>query len=1033
MTLSFRDPAWLLLILLALPLAWAGLRWFRSMSRARAWSAVIARSVLIALVAMMLAGAATVQRSDRLAVMALVDVSGSVQRFADFGTLPDGRKRTPAMAVRDWLNTAAGQRGPEDLLGVVVFDGSSLAVAAPSAPAAQRDADSSRGWSIDDLPLDLSLAEGTNIADALRFAGALFPPNVRKRVLLISDGATTAGDALAAADEIASIAGEGGGGVPIDALPIAYRVENETMIEFVDAPPRASRESLITVRVGLNSTGPTTGTLRLVREGQEIDINGDAPGYGRRVALEGGRQVIPIDVRTPAESVHRFRAYFEPDDPSRDTVVQNNSGEAFTVTPGKGRILFVDGVSHGGSGPGAILPNTLLRAALDVEVIPPGAMPTDLLALEEYDLVMLQNAPAEAMPPNGQALLASYVRDMGGGLVMIGGGDSFGAGGWNGGEVEEVMPVEMDLPEDLIVPSAAIVLVLDSSGSMNHHVLGGTRTQQQIANEAAALAIQTLDAQDLVGVIEFDNTHCTVVPLAPNSDAATSAARVRGISSGGGTNMYPALAEAGAMLRNVEAQVKLIIVLSDGVSMGSPMYGQSIAEQLAREDVKVSTIAVGDGADTEALEMIARAGGGEYYRVIDPNLLPQIFIREVRVVRKPMVRESPFTPRLTPVGSPVTSGLPSTLPTLHGLVLTQPRPDATAIDAIVAPTGEPVLSHWNVGLGQAAAWTSDASAWARDWINTPLYETLWTQLARTLSRPASDQQYEVITEARDGRLRIRLDAADDDGDPLDLLTVPGWVHTPSGERKAITLAQTGPGVYEAEIEANESGAYVTALTPRLGERRLAPVVAGAASATSPEYSRLQSDISLLRRLTEATGGRVLSWDSPQLANLFDRGDLPPTRALSPLWPTLLAWTIAVMLLDVGTRRIAWDRLLSQELATALRQHAQSTVRERGEQATATLGRLRGRSGKTEQASAPSPAPSSPPRRASAPKAAPDEAERRRSIREALQATQGRPPTPPSESKKSAPPAQEERGDAASGLLAAKKRARERFGEGGPES
>lgn len=1137
MGLIFREPVWLLTILLAVPTAWVGLLWFRTMSRWRALLAVALRSVLIALLSMVLAGAASVSTSDRLAVIALVDVSGSVRQFADFGLTPEGAKRTPADAVRDWLDMAASKRGPDDLLGVVIFDGDSLALASPAPPsramaASGKGTDSSEeplpdgrtsafGWRIENLPLDISLAEGTDIAGAIRFATALFPPDARRRLLLISDGNTTSGDAMSAAFESASLQpGEAdlniaANAIPIDVLPIAYNVRNETMIDFVDAPPQAARESLITIRVGLSATQPTGGTLRLMREGIELDVNGAAPGSGLHVDLAPGRQVIPLTVRTPPESVHRFRAVFEPDDASADSVVQNNKGDAFTITPGRGRILVVDGVGRGApTGPGAILPDTLRRAGLDIDVVPPGAIPMDLLSMQAYDLVILHNVSAEFVPQSIQSMLASYVRDLGGGLVMVGGADSFGAGGWNGGPIEEVLPVEMDLPEDLIIPSAAIVIVLDSSGSMRNRILGGMRTQQEIANEAAALAIQTLDPKDLVGVLEFNTDYHVVAPLGPNSDPETSAARVRAIAPDGGTNLYPALFEAGEMLRKANAQVKRIIVLSDGVSSGSPEYGRALAARLAIDNINVTTIAVGDGADTETLAGIAAAGGGAFYEVVDPNLLPQIFIREVRIVRKPMIREAVFQPRLTAAGSPITAGLPAPLPTLGGYVLTQPKPDTTAIDAILAPSGEPILAHWNIGLGQAAAWTSDASRWARAWINTPAYDMLWTQMARIISRPASNQQYDVRVETRDGVLRIRLDAADDEGNPLDLLTIPGWVYTPSGSRLDLSLSQTGPGVYEAEMSAPETGAYITALTPRLGPKRLSPIVAGASSATSPEFSRLQSNIARLRELSEATGGRILSWHnaaefSPSGAGgtgvgvarlsravdsggtapraesdvspdmLFDRTGVAPTRAMTPLLPTLLAWSVVVLLLDVGARRIAWDRLFSRELAAELRLHAAARVRERGVHATTTLGQLRrrasakasgGRSSRAlnrdrEGAAPPqnrdhesaipladpiergSPSGFPPPGRTERIKPPREDGEQRRAIRDALRAsrqgvggtgvspvnpgasTSGPPASSPydSESKKSAPSVSKQVSeDGAASLLAAKRRVRERL-------
>jgi len=934
--LHFREPLWLLAILLAIPLAWAALRSFQAMTRARAWSAVAARTTLIALIASMLAGAAAVRTTDKLAVIAVVDVSGSVRRFADLGVDNAGRRIPPAAAIRDWLAQATENRSREDLLGVVLFDAETMAVAAPAPPSAGQGPEGV-GWSVRDVPLDISMAEGTNLGQALRFAAALVPPDAAGRLLVVSDGASTEGDALEAARAVGETTD---GRLPIDVLPIAYGERREVYVEFVDAPPRAAREATVTVRIGLRATEETTGTLRLAREGRELDINGDAPGLGRRLTLDAGRRVELVEAPTPPSAIHRFRAFFEPDDPAADAVATNNEAEAVTVTPGRGSTLLLDGVGDGASP--TTLARTLRRSGLDVAVEPPGALPQDLLSLQAYDLVILENVAADEVPRQAQRMLAEHVRDLGAGLIMVGGPDSFGAGGWNGTPIEAVTPVEMDLPERLIVPSAAIMLVLDSSGSMSRSVLGGSRSQQEIANESAALAIQTLDETDLVGVIAFDNRYRVVVPLAPNEDPQRSANLVRGIAPGGGTDLNPALFEAGRMLRDVEAKVKHIIVLSDGRSKSSPVEAIEIARRLADEGVSVSTIAVGDQADTQTLAQIAQRGGGQHYEVIDPNTLPRIFIREIRVVRKPMVREGRFTPARTGQSSPLLRGVPSPPPALLGLVLTQPRDEPTVVTALAAPGGEPVLAHWNVGLGKAAAWTSDAGDdWAAPWIEAPAYETLWSQMARAIARPPSTQQYDLTTEVVDGELKMRLEAFDNEGDPLDGLSVDGWLYPPSEERRRVRLRQTGPGVYEAAAPAGRSGSYVAAITPRRAGQALPPIVGGASRATGPEYRRLRSDVETLRRLAEVSGGRALSWETPSEAGLYNRMDLAPRRAMTPLWPTLLWWAIGVFLLDVATRRIAWDRLLTREFKEQLRQHADEAVRARSAGAAATIRELRG--------------------------------------------------------------------------------------------
>jgi len=1019
-SLTLAQPWWLLLAALAAPLGVVALRSFDAMSRLRAWSAVVARGGLLALLAAMLAGAASVRQTDRLAVIGVVDVSDSVRRFGG------DADRNALERIRRWLIETSAERGPDDLLGVVAFDREAMAVLAPRGGFSRDDADAA--LSIEQTPLDVRMVDGTDIAKGLRLATAMFPPDAARRIVLISDGAQTAGDALAAAREGAG-AGEADAGrtIPIDVVPVSYRVERETMVEFVDAPPRASQEAAVAVRVGLRSTGPTSGVLRLFRQGRPIDINGEREGLGRRVAWEGGRTVETIELTLGEDPIHRFTAQFVPDDEASDALLANNRGDAFTVTPGRGSVLLVDGVSGGDpDGAGAILARTLRDSGLEVELVPPGAAPTDLLSMHAHDLIVFQNVPSEQIPRSTQALLRDYVSELGGGFVMIGGPDSFGAGGWNNTPVEDLLPVRLDLPERLIVPSAAIVLVLDSSGSMASNVLGGRRTQQQIANEGAALAIETLDEGDLIGVIKFSGGYDVTVPLQEMGQAPGAADRVRSIAPGGGTNLYPAMREAQRMLRDVDAQVKHVIVLSDGQSQGAPREGVAVAGAMRDEGVSVSTIAVGDAADVDTLQDIAIEGGGTYHRVLDPNALPRVFVKEVRVVRKPEVREGLFEPIVRGAGSPVLAGVGGDWPPLGGLVLTRRREDPSVVLAATAPGGEPLLAHWSVGLGQTLAFTSDAHDWASRWLDWPGYQRLWTQIARTIARPTTTGRYDLGSEIVDGRLRVRLEAFDEDGGPLDLLAINGRLYRPGGgEAESIRLTQTGPGVYEGTAPVEASGSYVVALTPRLGETPLPPVIGGASKAAGEEHRRLGSDVALLRRLAEATGGRVHDLDEPTTTRLFDRADVPPNRAATPLWPTLLIWALMVYLLDVGVRRIAWDRLITRDLAEEIRAYAAGQRAQRARQREATMTALRG--AVVRDRSTPSgqetPAPPEARTEGVAPRSAP-----REGIRAAMRGESGADEGRGSTQGATRAPGGETESGGAAGLLAAKKRARERYSE-----
>ncbi len=925
MSLTFEEPAWLFWLAIVPPLAWLGYRYFSAMSRVRRWSAIVARTVLLGLLLGMLAGASAVRTTDRLAVIAVVDVSDSVRLFAPAKTVSGGREIPPIEQVREWLDRALSKRDADDLAGLVLFDGRAIGVAAPSL------GDPLSRW------IDLERAAGTDLGAAIRLASSLVPPDAAGRIVLISDGNDT-GATLERS--LASLA-EGGRMWPVDVVPINYEVRREVMVEHVDAPPNAAPGSPVVIRVTLRSTAPATGMLRLLRDGEVVDLDPDTQTTGRRITLDAGlnTELIRIDELPPGR-LHRFVAEFIPDASQSgtvgDTVASNNRAEAFTLSPGAGSVLILDGVGAGGD----LLARTLTEEGVNVRSIPPEAMASDLLSLQEHDLIMLQNIPAESLSTAQHDLLVAFVRDLGGGLVMIGGYDSFGAGAWKGTSLEPILPVRLDLPEKAVMPEAAIMFVLDSSGSMGWNVLGSASSKQQIANESAALAVQTLDKRDLVGVIAFSSGVREIVPLSPNEQPERTMEKILSIGSGGGTNLRPALAAAERQLEASDAKLKHVIVLTDGRSQDSDSLPND-AQRLRDKGIRVTTIGVGEDADAETLDKMAALGGGTFHLVMNPNVLPRVFVTAVRVIRQPMIREQPFEPVVTGSGSPLTFGIGQP-PILDGLVLTQQREEPTVVNAMRTPQGEPLLAHWNVELGQVVAFTSDAHGeWSRRWADWPGYRTFWTQIVSRSARAAQQGQYDLALREQGGRLQVRVEAYEPDGSPRDLLTMPATIYAPSGSTIETSLSQTAPGVYETSIPASEQGGYVAVIKPRAASTRLTPIIGGVSVAAGAETRRLRSNEAMLRQIAQQTGGRVLSLESPESAALFDRTGIEPRRAFVPIWRSLLVWALVVLLLDVGTRRVAWDRLVSKEFGADLKQMASEAVEQRGERASRLLGGLRG--------------------------------------------------------------------------------------------
>lgn len=936
MNIRFDQPEWLLLALLAAPLILLGWQTFRSMDRLRRTTALGLRSLLLLAIAIILAGPRMIDEHDRITVIGLLDISDSVQRFGQLPRPPDADHAANIQYLRDWFRKATKTKATDDRFGLIVFDGQATAISTPV-----------RGRHVDDN-LDVTMIDGTNIADAIRLGLAMFPADTIKRLVLLSDGNETIGDALEAAAQAAGLSSADieihqprdsrldanhtsratPPGVPIDVAPIAYNVTRDAQIVRIEAPSTARPGQTVNLRIVMEATAPMAADLTLLREGARVDLNG-APGGGtsRRIELPAGQSVQTAQVVLAETPVNRFEAILEPVDPDDDALPDNNRAEAFTATPTKGKTLVLD--TRGVDNP---IADALRNAGLPVESGPPSLLPTDPLGLQAYDLIVLDNLAAYDLDREQHELLARYVNDAGGGLVMIGGDRSFGAGGWNGTALEEILPVELDPPKELRTPTAALVLVLDKSGSMGYDVAGARATQQQIANNGAAMAVESLHAGSLVGVVTFDFVAHEHVPLQPNDDPKAIADRIRAITPEGGTNIEPALRMADRMLRGVKVQKKHVVLLTDGRSYSRDM--DALVDAMAADGIRITTIAVGDDPDEELLARMAQRSGGEYFAVRNPAMLPRVLVDSVQVINKPLIKEGEFRPIVRPTGSTLTAGMDSA-PPLYGLVITAPRPDSHAAAGLQRidrednsssasstrrayiggpvtiemshPDGEPLLARCQAGLGRVAAFTSDADgSWSRAWLNWPGYAPFWTQLARTIARPTMSHDAELTTSISDGRLLMTLEVTRGEEGFLDYLQVDGTAYTPDRRSVPVRLAQVAPGRYEGSIPAPSAGNYIVALNPRSGNRHLAPVIGGTSQSTGRELARYQSNLALLEQIVQRTGGRRLDIDDPLEANLFDRTGLTPVISSLPAWRPFAWLALALFLLDVACRRIAWS-------------------------------------------------------------------------------------------------------------------------------
>ena len=108
--------------------------------------------------------------------------------------------------------------------------------------------------------------------------------------------------------------------------------------------------------------------------------------------------------------------------------------------------------------------------------------------------------------------LAAWVAQSGGGLMLTGGRDSYGPGGYYKSPLEPILPVSMELRREHRKLSLAIVVALDRSGSMAMPVPGG-RPKIELADLATAEVLNMLGPMDQFGCIAVDSIPHEIVPL----------------------------------------------------------------------------------------------------------------------------------------------------------------------------------------------------------------------------------------------------------------------------------------------------------------------------------------------------------------------------------------------------------------------------------------------------------------------------------------------------------------------------------------
>src|SRR5262245_23251340 len=874
MNLTFIAPQYLLLLAFIPIILWLFWHSTTHLMPFRRGLVLLLRVLMIISVVLSLSGLSVENTTEQVNVMFALDASDSVGE--------EGQE-----AALSFVQRAMKQMKKGDQAGLIVFgeDASVELALQPDAAVARIDSTVS--------------GRATDIAHAVEVALAQFPAAGKKRLILLTDGNETQGNA----QEVALVAQSLG--VEMWSVPLGSRQRPmDVQLDRVMVPPRVNNGESLAVRVVVSTQQATPAHLLLFRDQTLIGE--------REIELRPGKtaQVFTDILEDPG--LHRYEAVVNV---VGDPLTENNRNVAFTDVVGKAKVLIV----YGEEGPPTELAQSLTMQGLSPELRRWTELPATLGEFLQYDTVILDNAPGLGVSLAKMEAIEKYIRDSGGGLIMLGGDRSFGPGGYYRTPMERALPVNMDVPAKMTIPSLALMLVIDKSDSMGGYIGDASRggrptqgtTKLELAKMASFSAITLLNPFDQVGLVAFNTDVEWVIPLTEAGDRERIGAKLSGLNHSGGTDIYKGLVEGFQALSQVKAIKKHLILLSDGLTPKADFEG--LVRQMTQQRITVSTVALGEDADKWLMSQVADWGQGRYYFANDADSVPRIFTSETILVARTLVEEHPFFPSARQ-DHEVLRGIPlDALPPLRGYVLAYPKPAAEVL--LASDKTDPVLVVWRYGLGRTAAFTSDLRGrWGKAWVEWEDFGKFAGQLVRWTQRKTLHQNMWMNVAQQDGKSEITVDLYDPQDEFINNAVLTGTVTVSGKASTPVSLEQTAPGRYKGSFAMRDMGEYFITVSGTDGRgETIEPRTTAFAIPYAAEYIPRPPNLRLIRKLAEVTGGRVLHLTdgAEALAELFHVGGGGP-RPPQSLWYALILAALLFYFFDIVARKLpAGDRWLAR--------------------------------------------------------------------------------------------------------------------------
>lgn len=796
----------------------------------------VLRSIFVILIILSLCGPVLIRHAKDTATVFVADLSGSTV--------------TEHTAMAGFIKDAMDVKGEKDHTGVIAF----------GLDAQVESTVSDQGFF---EAFETGINPGfTDIQKALIQANAMFPAGMKKRLVVMTDGRENMGDVSRQLGTLSQ------GDVAVDFYDMQVSEVVEAQIQAVDVPKQGEKNQIIEVKVSVKSNTKQKASLYLYSKNQlrqeqivELDVGDNHFVFNDRVE-EGG--LVP------------YRAEIVPE---KDTFIENNKLSSFIMISDMPKVMVVqDGDEQGQN----LI--SMMEGYAHVTVKNAKEVPLETAALIEYDAFVLADVSYSDLDPKFIENLDEIIRHQGKGLLVTGGDNSYGLGGYQDTLLEEMLPVNMDVKSKEEKPNLGLLLVIDKSGSMSSGQFGISK--MELAKEAAIRATEILEEKDQLGVIAFDGSYKWVIETSLVEDRKAMQSQIATLVPGGGTSILPALGEAVNDLKEKDVALKHIILLTDGQAERAGY--ESTLSLMESEGITLSTVAVGEGADRQLLYYLALNGGGRYYATDVFSDIPSIFTKEAYMAGKKYLNNVSFFPEVYS-SSVILSGIEG-LPELDGYVATSKKDNARTV--LVGPEEDPIMATWQYGLGRTMAWTSDMQGlWSSKWLGWQANQHFWINSMSWLIQEGMNDDYSITSSFEEGMGKISVVSVEQDATVTE--TMNGTLIAPDGSERQVAIEAVAPGRYEGQFIPEEEGVYLVHIP--IGEGEV--LATGVNIGYSPEFDILGHDMTTPSALARLSGGRLINEPS-----IVFEGELPDVKGSFELANLLMTLALLLFIFEIILRK-----------------------------------------------------------------------------------------------------------------------------------